>query len=471
MKNRLYYILISCIFVTVVGNNFAANGSDYISGKIIIPGFMYDTLLKKTNNQVFGKILKIELWDAFYVDSPLDTLIRPEVTIYLDTKVAEASLIEEKKLNSGYEIYYEFRNSLPSTNFIVIVYFKDLPKIFGAIKVENNPNDGKNRANTRYMCNARLKIDQNIIWGLSSVLPAGAKSPNSYDFRIAYAVNTSTGIRNFGFGDIFDSIGDAFEDTVDFVWEEIAEPVAGFVVDKFGQIIMKIIGGYRLVGRLIDGIPARSRTLTESEMEWLKIIFSNSLPDRKRVVITNMLFVKDNAAVTLPGCDGFTFYIHMGDKYSSSPYLVHSIHDNLLVHEMAHVFQIHHYSLWDYWVEGFFNQVLKGESSYNYKVGSNWGDYNYEQQASIVQDCFTVFTQQYSKSNSDDNKCQLQRYVKENIRGNKPFIFTEILSLARSNYESTPLLSDDYRIPVNFLITKKIRIKSCDSKTIILGKN
>ncbi|MGH9946391.1 MAG: hypothetical protein ACRD6X_04255 [Pyrinomonadaceae bacterium] len=61
----------------------------------------------------------------------------------------------------------------------------------------------------------------------------------------------------------------------------------------------------------------------------------------------------------------------------------------LLIHELSHVWQGHNSELaWGYTLDSLFAQMVHGKDAYKYKLGSDWREYNVEQQASIVEDWY-----------------------------------------------------------------------------------
>ena len=60
-----------------------------------------------------------------------------------------------------------------------------------------------------------------------------------------------------------------------------------------------------------------------------------------------------------------------------------------LIHELTHVWQSRN-SAWPaaYIFKSIGCQISRGADAYNYKPGLAWGDYNVEEQASIVEDWF-----------------------------------------------------------------------------------
>jgi hypothetical protein len=79
-----------------------------------------------------------------------------------------------------------------------------------------------------------------------------------------------------------------------------------------------------------------------------------------------------------------------------------------LIHELCHVWQgMHHVFSWSYVLGSLANQALSGSAAYDYTPGQHWGEYNVEQQASIVEDWYRDGLRTTSP---------LYRYIVGNIR-------------------------------------------------------
>ena len=57
-----------------------------------------------------------------------------------------------------------------------------------------------------------------------------------------------------------------------------------------------------------------------------------------------------------------------------------------LIHEFVHVWQGHNTTVpWGYVANSIWHQITQGDKAYSFTLGKKWGDYNAEQQASIVE--------------------------------------------------------------------------------------
>lgn len=158
-------------------------------------------------------------------------------------------------------------------------------------------------------------------------------------------------------------------------------------------------------------IPTSVRLMSNAEYQIVQRVFGNTLPWRQRIIVTNGAGAQ-NRPFTIPtslirvllgaAATGFLapitaavgslttfinlgYVMNVGSAYSS----LDSTHQDLLVHETAHVWQGKNSTLaMSYVFNSCLNQCLRGSAAYNYTAGQNWSSYNVEQQASIVEDWF-----------------------------------------------------------------------------------
>lgn len=129
-----------------------------------------------------------------------------------------------------------------------------------------------------------------------------------------------------------------------------------------------------------------TRRLSATERKIITDVFDDSLPAWDRILLTDGLGGGDRP-FTMPAA--FFYWIHVGPKvYPDAsltlPFDSESRYVDVLVHEMTHVWQYYHgYSvvLSSAWAQ-------TGGSGYSYTVGKDWGDYNSEQQAQLVEDWY-----------------------------------------------------------------------------------
>jgi hypothetical protein len=121
------------------------------------------------------------------------------------------------------------------------------------------------------------------------------------------------------------------------------------------------------------------------------------------------------------------YMINVGSAYSSLT--TSDKRKRLLIHELTHVWQGQH--LVPFMLNSAAHQSLSAinnggdvASAYSYTVGKPWGQYNVEQQASIVQHWFMPTNQCFTNGpcgggmKTTDSR---YRYIRDNIRANKAF--------------------------------------------------
>ncbi|HEX7904680.1 MAG TPA: hypothetical protein VF487_12430 [Chitinophagaceae bacterium] len=146
-----------------------------------------------------------------------------------------------------------------------------------------------------------------------------------------------------------------------------------------------------IVGEGIAALATNSRDLSENEYQWAcERVFSESLPPRENIIVTDghrgnnraYVFPRFDGKITLNmSPDGFADARLHGDQYGVS-----------FLHEMTHVWQIHHSSsnfiLFTKGLNNYICETLWGKDSvYGIdidKLNLPFSDYNLEQQANIV---------------------------------------------------------------------------------------
>lgn len=160
--------------------------------------------------------------------------------------------------------------------------------------------------------------------------------------------------------------------------------------------------------------PTKVRPLSSSELTVAKSVFRGTI-NYGLVRVTNALGL-NNAPWTSNTPPIYT--LNVGTNYSSLTST--SARRNLLIHELTHVWQGQH--LVPFMLNSAAHQSLsvinnggnvaaRGDA-YSYTLGRRWGQYNVEQQASIVADWF-----KNGRKTSDPR----YRYIRDNIRSNKAF--------------------------------------------------
>lgn len=174
-------------------------------------------------------------------------------------------------------------------------------------------------------------------------------------------------------------------------------------------------------------IPTSARFMNLKEYEIVSGVFGDTLPYRRRILITNGAGV-DGRAFTIPtslvstllgtAATGYLglisgyltsfinagYLINVGDSYSK----LADTEKWLLVHETAHVWQGKNSKLaLSYVFDSCLSQCFSGSSAYTYTAGKAWSSYNVEQQASVVEDWF--------KNGSSESNA-LFPYIRDNVR-------------------------------------------------------
>src|SRR5215470_17914601 len=154
------------------------------------------------------------------------------------------------------------------------------------------------------------------------------------------------------------------------------------------------------------------RPLTEPETALARSVFLDTLPYRI-VFIANDLGIGGRpwTESTLGG-----YQIHFGnlgyrDATASIVWPGFGPINAVFIHELTHVWQGSHSSFHEgYMIRSGLSQAwawLTNSDAYNYTAGSNWSDYNVEQQAHIVEDWF---------KNGKKETDPLFRYIRDPIR-------------------------------------------------------
>lgn len=166
------------------------------------------------------------------------------------------------------------------------------------------------------------------------------------------------------------------------------------------------------------------------EYEVVSRVFGNTLPDRKKIIVTNAAGLQGRAftipmallsgilGVSAPAFhaalraflgDSLTdaFIISVGGNYNN----LNTTERGLLVHETAHVWQGHNRLVaLSYVFESCLDQCVFGKAAYTYKLGRPWMSYKVEQQASIIMDWFLDLEPTYG-----DRWKYISEYVRRGI--------------------------------------------------------
>ncbi len=164
-------------------------------------------------------------------------------------------------------------------------------------------------------------------------------------------------------------------------------------------------------------IPTSARFMNLKEYEIVSGVFGDTLPYRRRILITNGAGV-DGRAFTIPtslvstllgtAATGYIglisgyltsfinagYLINVGSKYDK----LADTEKDLLVHETAHIWQGKNSKMaLTYVFNSCLDQCLFGNGAYNFTPGKDWTSYGVEQQASIVEEWFAKGSQESDK--------------------------------------------------------------------------
>lgn len=192
--------------------------------------------------------------------------------------------------------------------------------------------------------------------------------------------------------------------------------LAGLVCD--GAALAVVCGGAR-VPAMLPGCDTkvRHRHLTDTERRFVDNVFGTSLPPNDRIVLTNLLGL-GSRPFTCPNAVGQTL-VNVGDAFDDptayeSP--AYPAPGKLLVHELAHVWQIRHTAFFP----GLLCNALVAhltEAPYRPGPGGQpWDSYNLEQQATIVDEWFAPSFRGPSGYAAMSPKHPYHRYVVGTIR-------------------------------------------------------
>lgn len=173
------------------------------------------------------------------------------------------------------------------------------------------------------------------------------------------------------------------------------------------------------MGLITDYLTSSKRALTAEEILDAKRVYKNTIR-YDHISIADDLGGGDRQWTEPSGGPMDLYVIHMGRNGFATT--VDPDMRAILIHELCHVWQgVNHVCSWSYVVGSLSNQALYGSKAYDYKPGDLWGEYNFEQQAHIVEDWYRTGLQTSSP---------LYTYVSGNIwcpvRSWIGEIFTEI---------------------------------------------
>jgi hypothetical protein len=202
---------------------------------------------------------------------------------------------------------------------------------------------------------------------------------------------------------LIDDIGDFFEDVASVPGDLVEAGASlfdgpGGIAGIFVSGAALFVGGpAALVPAIIAGVAVtegvnaliKTRQLSPEERTLAEMVFGNNLPPYDRIILTNLAHPQGRAFV-VPNLAGEAL-VNLGDAYDDPIRYIkanYPEYGQLLIHELTHVWQIHHSSFVPSLIcEGIVTQVQNEleEGVYNPGDGEKaWSEYNPEQQATIV---------------------------------------------------------------------------------------
>lgn len=401
--------------LSVFSTSMMAQNPSSISGSIT----MTDETMAGLNAQFGQNLLKtgvvFEVWSVVYRDVMAKSKTGAVVSntrVYLTQKQTGVTITPSIGVSGGSKSINFTVNNIPQQgSFVVLYYFNGYPPQFKLFKPSSKLDDGSNRTGLQYATNAAMKIGTDKKFGVLSINKTG----QSHVYSVALLANT-TGVVAYGlFGDIIDF----FEDVADAVWEG-GKTLAGVVVDAAGTIIVQ---GYGIVQALVtdDGvIIPRYREITTEEYNWAnEKIFNNTLPEKSKIIITNLRgYGQREFVFPIGAAGGGKIMMNLGKVGYDNPKMLRLdkgyAQGQVFMHELTHVWQIHNRADISFVAHAIYDQCAEDKKAlYQFVCGSAWNDYKIEQQATGVAKCFV----------NRENKivsCE-EPYIVQNIRKGVPF--------------------------------------------------
>lgn len=375
--------------------------------------------------QFGGNQLKAELWTVTYQQDPKNTNY---TQIILQQRINTRN-ISYQALAGG--ISYSI-SSLPAENNLVIVLFCNSLKSVPGLIIKGKPDDGRvqTRQNLRlgYESDAKYKLGQNIIYGIYSIVP-GKTDLNHIDFNFFMPGNTqSVSFIDDAVDDIkgvaskvidgvtycFDMVVDGITGLAKLVINGEAD-IIGFYINAAGEILF--VEGNTVINLIYHGNLPRVRPMHQDEYDWAnRQIFNGALPPIGMFKVFNFMQTGNHLFYTWPSPGGAFIYLNIGDAYDDPEnYSVPSYPGagQEFIHELAHAWQINKYGYVDM-VTKYFADGGTGQD-YNPNHASNTinGNFNLEQQATMVDRTFLKVY--YGKGDSWSSSMQ-QQWVELNVR-------------------------------------------------------
>lgn len=446
---------------TVLNTNKTIANND-ITGIIELSPTNYNALEQTVGGNLLQSGVAVELWQVEYKDK-IKTAndSKQTVIIYLKQKITQSQL-NLQKVETG--IKYTISNVPNIQNLVVLTYFAKLPPQTPNVRILGRRDDRSGRQSLMYLCDAKKFIGKDKTWGLNSVPVSVNRSNLNFPTMFADANGFQMSI--------WDDIGDFFEGLGDAV-----EGLAGVFINGVGGLLIQT--GMVVYDVIAYGNLPAYRFLTDEEYKWANDkIYNGTLPPKGSIVVTNMMSV-NYRQFTIPNGFG-AIYMNMGDGFGSPNLFTYARNGELpgqvFIHELGHAWQIEQHKGTKVAEEGLSN-IAKGEGAYEYSCGQNWDNYNFEQQASIIEHCF--MRREYNRDKSlkkllsDKNNIKLMGedcqtgYVEKNVR------FAGFTTTLDDKIRSTPfggtlnIARGTYELQKPAKITKKITLKASGGGVII----
>jgi hypothetical protein len=236
---------------------------------------------------------------------------------------------------------------------------------------------------------------------------------------------------------LVDDISDIPGDVVDHFQSVIEGPggVVGIMVAAGGVVFVGnpglIILGTVAAAEITHAV-TKTRRMSSEERTLAQMVFGNSLPPLDKIILSN-IEGKDGRQFVVPNLVGESI-INLGSAYKDPIRFTDGAYrefGQLLIHELTHVWQIHHTGISGY-VCAIHNQITGG--TYEPSDGMKpWNEYNPEQQGTMVDRWYAGASGEEPCS----TKARFYNHVRDTINGGNepPVVQTlSVRNIARSKF-------------------------------------
>jgi hypothetical protein len=196
------------------------------------------------------------------------------------------------------------------------------------------------------------------------------------------------------------------------------------VMASGGGIVLAVTTGVQ--AGLVTAALIKQRPVTAQEMQFADAVFKGTLPPGQNIILTNLEGL-GGRAFTIPGPNS-KVYVNIGSYGYDHP-LTHLRSDKdspgrLFIHELTHVWQIHHRTFVPGWVcDGLIAQAgntFGNAYEYESEGFKPWSNFSIEQQGAIVDDWFARMEQRKKDGmDPEDSSDSYFRYIRDDIREGK----------------------------------------------------